>query len=106
VRRRLASLYEPFASRYCCWPSEGVARDLPPLAPRLAPRNLLALAKVRIDENSIDSMVFGVRPASLAIHHVTLCHRRPREIARRADVCEWSFALVCGSDDGGADVMC
>lgn len=33
TRDRLASLHEPFASSYCRWLSEGVALDLPPLAP-------------------------------------------------------------------------
>jgi hypothetical protein len=42
--RRLLSLYELSSSGYYRWPSEGVVRGLPPLALRLAPRVLLALA--------------------------------------------------------------
>jgi hypothetical protein len=52
--RRLASLYEPSASRYCSWLSEDVARRRPPLAPLLAPQNLLAFANVRVVENITD----------------------------------------------------
>jgi hypothetical protein len=54
------------------------------------------LLSLKFEETKIESIAwcFGARPASLVIHHVTLCHRRPREIARRADVREWSFALV------------
>jgi hypothetical protein len=42
--RRLLSPYELSSSGYYRWPSEGVVRSLPPLAPRLAPRNLLAFS--------------------------------------------------------------
>ena len=52
--RRLASLYEPSSGYYCRWTSEDIARCLSPLAPLLAPQNILAFANVRIDENSVD----------------------------------------------------
>jgi len=45
ARRRLASLCKSSSSDYCRWPSESVALRLPPLAPRLAPRNLFALVE-------------------------------------------------------------
>jgi hypothetical protein len=93
ARHRLSSLYKPFASRYCRWLSEGVARGPRPLAPRLAPRNLLAPAKVRIGENNVDRMPPAAVVASLAPHPVTLCYRPPRDIACRADAREWPFAL-------------
>jgi hypothetical protein len=51
--RRLTSLYELSNSSYCRWPSDGVARRLPPLAPLLAPQNLVAFANVRMVENHV-----------------------------------------------------
>lgn len=88
----MASLYEPFASSYCRWLSEGVAWSLPPLAPRLAPRNLLAFAKCSSRRNSIGRMVSGAVVASLVANPVTLCYRRLRDLAYRADAREWPFA--------------
>jgi hypothetical protein len=54
--RRLASPCKPSSSDYCRWPSEGVAQRLPALAPRLAPRNLLAFANVRMGECIVDDV--------------------------------------------------
>ncbi len=50
----MAWLYEPSNSSYSGWASEGVARDLSALAPRLAPQSLAAFANVRIKENSLE----------------------------------------------------
>ena len=55
--RRLSSLYEPSNSSYCRWPSDGVARRRSPLAPQLAPSNLVAFANVRIVENNVTSLL-------------------------------------------------
>jgi hypothetical protein len=84
---RLASLYRPSNSSFCSWLSEDVAWRLSPLAPLLAPRNLLSFANVRRGENSVD-----LRPRRVAnelvLHLVTLCHRVGGRM--RAESSDWS----------------
>jgi hypothetical protein len=48
------SLCEPSSSSFRRLLSEGVARGLSPLAPLLAPQNLVAFANVRMTENNVD----------------------------------------------------
>jgi hypothetical protein len=59
------------------WKSPGVAQSLSPLAPRLAPRDLVNFANVRVNENSIDHVLDDggrlreptTRPVSSAVMH-------------------------------------
>jgi hypothetical protein len=48
------SPYGAFNCSDCSWKAPGVAQSLSLLAPRLAPRDLVNFANVRVDENSID----------------------------------------------------
>jgi hypothetical protein len=92
ARRRLASLCRLSSSGYCRWPSEGVAQRLPALAPRLAPRNLLAFAKVRLDENNIDDTILRRSSSEPTRSPSNAVSPAITDIARRADVREWPFA--------------